>query len=277
MAGLPDPNDFALKDITKWRDVIKAPPVPAFDWDDMAKKELAPFNREQVAISIALGFQPFQQIVALMGFNETLIALYEEPETVKEMLNYMADWYVPIIQKIVDHYRPDMCAIADDTAAKDFPFFSPAIYEDIFKPIYTRVSKPVTETGAPIDFHNCGKCEAFVGHMIDFGVRYWNPAQAENDLDGLKKKYGNKIAICGGWDTNLPITATEEQAREAVRAYIDLFAPGGGFVYSAFVGAFKFGMELTEEEKKEQEFWQRINGWMADELYEYGSNYYERY
>ena len=43
---------------------------------------------------------PFQQLIAFMGFTEGLIAMHEEPEAVKELLHYMADFYVPIIEKL---------------------------------------------------------------------------------------------------------------------------------------------------------------------------------
>jgi hypothetical protein len=280
LAGIPDPTNFALKDITKWSSVVKKPAVPDLDWAAMAKKELDNIDRTQSAVSVAIGFQPFEQVVALMGFNETLCAMYEEPETFKELLSFMADWYVPIIEKVVKYYDPDMCAIADDTAAKNHPFFSPEMYEDIFKPVYARITKPITEQGKPIDFHNCGKCEAFVGHMIDFGVRYWNPAQNENDLQGIKKKYGNKIAIAGGFNREFKIDDTEADVRAAVREYIDRMAPGGGFVFSAFAGDFTLMMknpaDQTEEEKETIAKWGAINNWIQDENYVYGTGYYDR-
>jgi hypothetical protein len=281
MAGIPDPNNFALKDILKWHDVVKKPQVPDLDWESMAKTELDRIDRKTTALSIAIGFQPFQQTVALLGFNETLCAMYEEPEAVKELLNYMADWYVPIIEKIVKYYDPDLCAIADDTAAKNHPFFSPDMYADIFKPIYAKITRPITEQGKPIDFHNCGKCEGYIGHMIDYGVRYWNPAQLENDLQGITKKYGRKIAHTGGWDPDkISIDAKEEDVRQAVRDYIDTYAKDGAMLYSAYAGDFSLFMtppdQLTEEQKIARDKWGVIGQWMSDENYNYGTGYYDR-
>ncbi|MDR2519968.1 MAG: hypothetical protein LBC69_02775 [Eubacteriaceae bacterium] len=270
-AGIPDPNNPILRDITKWRTVIKKPEAPNLDWAAMAQSELSNINRDEVALSCALGMQPFEQLVALTGFNDALCYLYEEPDEVKELLNFMADWYVPIVRNIVQHYKPDLVAIADDSAAKQAPFFSPAMYREFFKPIYEKISKPAVDTGAFIDFHNCGRCEDFVGDMIDFGVRYWNPAQIENDLDALKKKFGNKIAICGGWDApNLTTSSTEEEARQAVRSHIDRYGKGGGYVF--FGGLFGNSCAMNAEIPPDI---QRINQWISDECYEYGSVFYQ--
>jgi hypothetical protein len=268
-AGIPKPYDFTLTDVTKWRDVIKKPRMPDIDWAAMAKSELDKIDRSQSALSCAIGMQPFEQLVALMGFNETLCYLFEEPEAVIELLEFMSDWYVPIIEKIVEHYKPDLMAIADDTAAKNHPFFSPEMYRKFFKPIYAKLFKPAVSRGIPIDFHNCGRCEDFMGDMLDIGVKYWNPAQIENDLDGMKKKYGNRIAIAGGWDGKLTEDSTEEEARAAVRRHIDRYARGGGYVFFGMVGS-GCNMFAVPTEKQRQ-----VNGWIADELYEYGSKFYQ--
>jgi uroporphyrinogen-III decarboxylase len=104
--------------------------------------------------------------------------------------------------------------------------------------------------------------------MIDFGVRYWNPAQKENNIPELKKKYSNRIAICGGWDATLTEDSNEEEAREAVRSHLDRFAKGGGYVFFGMVGS---GCNLFATPTEKQ---MRVNGWIADELYEYGSKFY---
>ena len=43
-ASIPEPGNFILDDITKWRDVIKAPEVPDVDWEAMAKADFEKAN-----------------------------------------------------------------------------------------------------------------------------------------------------------------------------------------------------------------------------------------
>ncbi|MCL1802317.1 MAG: hypothetical protein FWG30_01565 [Eubacteriaceae bacterium] len=272
-AGIPDVANPVLKDITKWREVIKKPDMPNLDWESMSKTELEGINRDEVALSCSIGMQPFEQLVALTGFNDALIYMYEEPEEVIELLNFMTDWYVPILENIVKYYRPDVMAIADDSAARYAPFFSVDMYRKIFKPIYTRITKPATDTGAFIDFHNCGKCDVFIGDMLDFGVRYWNPAQPENDFEFLKSTYGNRITISGGWYApHLSIESSEEEVRQAVRDHINKLGKGGGYIFFGGISnpnSCAMGVAPSPE-------MQKINGWIADELYEYGSTFYDK-
>ncbi|GHV15834.1 hypothetical protein FACS189493_0380 [Spirochaetia bacterium] len=270
-AGLPKPGHFILEDVTQWDKVVKAPKLPdnfyTSDWEAMAKKDMEKIDRSQTGVLTMGGFMPFQQLVAFMGFTEGLCALIEEPEAVKELLNYITDYYIPINDKIVEFYKPDIVYLLDDTASKYDPFFSLKVYQDIFVPIYKRLTKSAVDRGIPLQFHNCGRCEDFVPDMIDFGVRFWDPAQTKNDLLGIKEKYKGKIAICGGFDFVPPGDGdiTEELVRSKVRETIDKYAPGGGY---AFCGGILGRAGAQEQTTK-------INGWVQDEVAKYGANYYK--
>lgn len=46
-------------------------------------------------------------LVGFMGFEGGLMALYENPEEVKAMLNAMVDWTEPYYTKLFEVYKPD--------------------------------------------------------------------------------------------------------------------------------------------------------------------------
>ncbi len=87
-AAMPRPSDFILTDVTKWRDVIKAPDYSGFDWEAAAKADWAKFvkNPDVTSLTIAGFADFFQQFVGMMGFTQALMALYEEREEVKHCL-----------------------------------------------------------------------------------------------------------------------------------------------------------------------------------------------
>jgi hypothetical protein len=268
-ACIPEPNNFILEDITKWSEVIKKPELPQhIDWERMYKLdcERAGIDRTQSAAMAVIGLMPFQQVIAFMGFNNGLMAIYEEPECFEELLNFMADVYMPVIQATVDYYKPDILYLLDDTAAEFSPFISPETYRSIIKPVYRRLTQPAVDRGIPIQFHNCGKCQEFIDDMIDVGVKIWDPSQHMNDLDGIKKKYGRKIAMAGGFKWTPPLTwpeVNEEEIRQSVRDVIDRLAPGGGY---AFMGGAlgRYGDKTIEQ----------VNNWIKEEAYIYGRDYY---
>lgn len=270
-ASIPEPNNFILADITKWHQVIKPPQLPErIDWEYMAKKdyEKSKIDRTQSAVMAGCGLMPFQQLMAFMGFTEGLCAMFEEPEAVKELLHFMADFYVPLIEKTLEYYQPDIFYLLDDSAAKLNPFISVEMYRDILKPVYVKLTNAARERGIPIQFHNCGRCEDFIDDMLDFGVVYTDPAQTTNDLLSVKEKYGDKFVLCGGWDWKMPETwpvVDEEAVRQTVRDAIDKYAPGGGYAFGGGVLG-KHNDPVTKE----------VNRWLQEEVASYGKNYYSK-
>lgn len=241
-ATLPEPNNFILDDVRKWRDIIKAPDVTGFDWEKMAADHIkaANIDREQTAVSFDVHFGYFQHLMAFMGFSEGLCAMYEEPEEVKALLHYICDFYCMVTERMIDYYKPEVLSLKDDSASWTTPFVSPEIYEDILLPLYTRHAKFANDRGIPISFHNCGKCESQLDALVSIGVRLWDPAQTCNDLAGIKAKYGNKLVIAGGWDARGRLVeddVTDEELYDSVRQVFDLLAPGGGYVFAGgFLG-----------------------------------------
>lgn len=242
-AIMPKTWDYILDDITKWRDVIKAPSLEGVDWEDMAKKDLekSGINRENSALTLRTHIGYFQMLMSFMGFENGLMSLYEEPEEVQALLSYMCDFYEEVLAKCIDYYKPDILNLTDDTAAWNSPFVSLSMYREFFLPCYDRMAKFGRDRGIPITFHNCGKCEAFVDDMVNIGVRGWDPAQTCNDLVSIKKKYAGKLAIMGGWDgvgRLLEDDVTDEEIRKSVTDTLDALAPNGGYIWcGGFMGA----------------------------------------
>ncbi len=237
-ATMPDTNIVMLEDIADWSKVIKFPKPNEFDFEQMYAEQLkkSGVNRNMSAVKCGPGFSPFQELVAIMGFTGGLMALAEDPEEVKAMLNAMVDHIEPYFEKTLDIYKPDLWSLADDTCAKEMPFFSPAVYEDIFLPIYHRLADPAVERGIPVMFHNCGHCEPFMDFMVSFGVQMLDPMQASNDLVADKEKYKGKLSFMGGWEWALHMPPDypnydEEALRQTVRDTLDKYAPRGAYAF----------------------------------------------
>lgn len=271
-ALLPKPGEFILDDICNWRDVIKAPSLEGIDWEKMAKDQLEGFyklgvNREDTAISLNLHVGYFQNLMAFMGFTEGLCAMYEEPEEVMALFDYMCDFYTEITRQIIDYVQPDVLTLMDDTATEHAPFISPEMYREMVLPFHDRQAKFGRDRGIPITMHNCGKAEGFMDDLRSIGVNAWDPAQTCNDLKAVKAKYGNDLVLMGGWDARGRLTApdvTEEEIRQSVRDAIDAYAPGGGY---CFCGGYMGAIGDQETARK--------NEILMDEVYTYGGKFYK--
>jgi hypothetical protein len=242
---LPTPNVFILKDVRRWREVIKLPSLEGIDWEGEARKTLDQVDgmlkgqgltRNDVATILGTHVGYFQMLCNFMGFSEGLVALIEEPEAVHELYSYLADFYDEITRQALTYFKPDILGITDDTATMSNPFMSLQVFRDVIKPYHVRLGRLAQDRGLPVMMHNCGRCEDFIDDWREYGVNSWNPAQVSNDLDGIKKKYGNGMVLIGCWDSQGPAGwpgASEELVRQAVRDCIDRYAAGGGFMFLA--------------------------------------------
>ena len=271
-ALLPEPGNYILDDIRRWRDVIKAPSLDGIDWEAMAKRQLEGFfkmgvNREDTAIALNLHFGYFQNLMAFMGFTEGLCAMYEEPEEVYALFDYMCDFYTEVTRNIMPYVQPDVLTLMDDTAAWQAPFISEQMYRDLVLPFHDRQARFGRDAGIPMTMHNCGRAEGLIDDWLSIGINAWDPAQTCNDLKGIKEKYGNKIVLMGCWDARDRLGApdvTEEEIRQSVRDTMDMYAKGGGFCWC---GGYLGAMDDQDMIRK--------NGILFDEVYKYGDSFYK--
>lgn len=117
-------------------------------------------------------------------------------------------------------------------------FISPQTYRTLFKPYHTLLNNWIHKNTKWKTFmHSCGSIRALMDDFIEAGFDIFNPIQfsaADMDSAELKKCYGSQITFWGGGvDTQktLPF-GTPEQVRDEVKRQLDLFMPGGGFVFN---------------------------------------------
>ena len=241
-ALLPEPDNFILKDIRQWRDVIKAPDISGVDWEGMVKKHLeqSGIDRSQTALALSLHFGYFQHLMSFMGFSEGLVAMFEEPDEVMELFTYICDFFMEVAEKVIGLYKPDILTMMDDTAAWGASFISPQMYKEMLIPFHDRWAKMGRDRGLKITMHNCGKSEGILDYLVEMGVNAWEPAQTCNDLVVVKAKYGNKLVIGGGWDARgrlLDPDVTDDEIIASAEETFNKLAPGGGFMWcGGFLG-----------------------------------------
>ncbi len=125
-----------------------------------------------------------------------------------------------------------------DFGTQNGPFCSPSLFDELYKPYYSRINGWIHENTKWKTFkHSCGGIEPFINSMIEAGFDILNPLQFSAqgmDPDLIKEKYGSRIAFWGGGvDTQhtLPFGSAGDVRRE-VRDRLEILARGGGFVFN---------------------------------------------
>lgn len=235
LGAIPDNTSYILDDITKWREVVKFPDVESLREPMMAaaQEELKTADRENKLINFYTPNGLFDRLITLMGYENGLMALYEEPEECKAFFKAMTDYKIQCLNLVIDAYSPDLITYCDDFATATNLFISLDTYRQLIKPDHARLVKAVQDRGVIFAQHTCGKCQTLLEDYVDIGIGFWSSAQSSNDLAAVQKKFKGKLVIEGGWDTSGPCSynwATVDQLREEVRRNIEDYGKNGGFI-----------------------------------------------
>lgn len=245
LGGAPTPTPGVppvIKDILDWREALILPDYRGIDWQAAAKAENARrgADPEQFVQDFIYPKGPFERLHFLLGFEETMCAILEEPEEVEELLTVLVDNKIEFIHRIAEAYKPDYITVMDDYAHQDGLLMSPNTFRELFKPQLKRLVDAVHSHGIKYKQHCCGKMEALTQDFLEIGIDALDPVQPMNDIPAMQDMLVGKVGICGGLDVQNVIDregATEEELRAEVRRCMEQYGDKGGFtVYCATVG-----------------------------------------
>ncbi len=223
---------YMLEDLTNWKDIVEFPNPDKWNWAKMAEYELRDYDGTKL-LRFFCETGLFDRLASLMGFENALCSLLEEPDECREFFEKMTEYKLKIIEYTAEYFKPDVFVYTDELAQATGLFMSPATYRELIKPYHKTIIQAIRNAGMIAELHTCGKCEQIIGDFVEIGVQSFYPAQASNDLVKIKDMYGDKLIICGGFDSQgkagIP-GASEEPMRKEGRRIIDMYARGGGLI-----------------------------------------------
>ena len=237
--GMPTPAEgsaiLSLDDIEDWRDFVNIPCPEQWDWNMLAGGELAQYDPNKVMVYFCEQ-GCFDRLTTLMGFEDACIAMLTEPEICYEIFGAIADYKIELIKCVKKYLNPDVFMYTDDIADAEGLMMSPDTYRKLLKPHQARIIAAIKECGMIAEQHTCGNASSVLEDYVEIGVDSFFPAQASNNIPELKKRFGNKLVICGGFNSQgepgNPHASKEVMWDEAKRVIEDC-AKGGCFIFAA--------------------------------------------
>lgn len=237
-APIPAPDEYVLTDITRWKEQVTFPDLDTVDWEERAKKDTAPFDRNKLVFDFSNGNGVFERLTALMGMEEALIAMVEEPEAVNDFFTALTDFKIRYVERVEEYYKPDTFTYFDDVATSRGLFMSPETFRIQIMPHHKRLYSVLKEMGIIPVYHLCGKGEEIVEDIIEAGAAGWSSIQPMNDIVGLLKKYGDRFCFIGGYDTSGKPGYMDQDVQvyyDEVRRCIAEYGPYQGYAFSGYI------------------------------------------
>jgi uroporphyrinogen decarboxylase len=176
----------------------------------------------------------------MRGLEQWMMDMLTEPEFCEALLDrtlkFWMDWFQGFLDEAGD--LVDVIMIGDDLTGQTGPLFRPDFYRRVVKPRHKQLAQYIrSRTKAKIWYHTCGACMAYLPDLLDNGIDIINPVQisAKNmsPLE-LKSKFGKQLVFWGGAIDAQHVLprVSPETVREHVRGNLDIWKPGGGYVFN---------------------------------------------
>ncbi|NLM83548.1 MAG: uroporphyrinogen decarboxylase [Clostridiales bacterium] len=220
------PDKIVVKDIEHWRDYVKAPPLKFTD------EEWAAFKAQYDAVDGTKAFKAtfiapglFEQTHHLCSITAALEYYFLNPDEMKDMIKYLVDWEMELLDGILTNLKPDAIFHHDDWGSEKSTFMSPDMFAEFFLEPYKQIYGFCKSKGVEIIIHHADSYAAtLVPYMIEMGIDVWQGCMKSNDLPELIKKYGGKITFMGGIDNKMVDYPgwTREASTKAVHETLDV-------------------------------------------------------
>lgn len=201
IGGFPmhDPEHKVLKDVTEWKKFVKVPVINTSDeaWA-AAVAHANSINRNEEYVTVMFGPGIFEMTHMLMGMEDALMALYEEPEAMHELIDCFTEYELNFAKELINRLHPDALFHHDDWGSQKNSFVSPEMFDEFFVPAYKKIYGFYKANGVELIVHHSDSYAAnLVPAMIEVGIDVWQGVMKTNNIPELIKQYGGKISFMG--------------------------------------------------------------------------------
>ena len=226
-------------DVTRWEETVHAPDLAANctqGWEACRTAARSAAGEEKLLAGF-MGTGIFEQCHFLMGFENTLTALYEHPEEMHRLIDYITDYRLGYVKLLIDNLHPDVIFSHDDWGTKDALFMHPDMWREFFKEPYRRFYGYIRSRGCIAVHHADSYLAPIVDDMAEIGIQVWQGVLPENDIPALQRHLGGKLVLMGGIGAAIDrADATPEEIRSYTEDTLCACAPGGHFIPSITYG-----------------------------------------
>lgn len=177
---------------------------------------------------------PFDYFLDLLGHQDGLMALIDDPDKSKKVLEHFT--------RLIEELAVEMCDTGVDAIKVSSPFagagfISPDFYSEFVSPYEGRISRSIRKKGVHVYLHTCGavgdRLEMMFGHGAS-GIECLDPPPLGNvELDFAMKVASHKGFIKGNVDSvNTLLSGTEDDIMADAKARIEIGKSAGGFILS---------------------------------------------
>jgi len=173
----------------------------------------------------------------------------DEPEKLKAEAEAALGQSLNVAERLRNHGGLDGFALCSDYCFNSGPFLSPALFGELVTPYLARLTKGYRDMGFYVIKHTDGNIMPILDQLVQTNPHALHSLDPQGGVDiaEVKRRCGDRIALCGNVNCALLDTGTEKQAADSVRYSLRHGMPGGGYIFSTS-NCIYTGMSLSRYE-----------------------------
>lgn len=230
--------EYLIKRPEDMRLVQKYLPVPKLNKDfvRVRKREL---GEDGILRGLVFGEQagPWQHAACLFGVEPLILATYDDPAWVHELLASLTEKKTRFIQESLADAEFDLIETGGGAASSTV--ISPRIFEEFCLPYDRELHDALHAVGHKVVYHTCGGMMPILELIVENGCdasETLSPPSVGGDTrpEELKSRIGDRVCLIGGIDQiNILTSGTPEQIRDETQRLFEALGPGGGYILAA--------------------------------------------
>ncbi len=202
---------------------------PPWAWVNLDRDEV---NRSCAAsdcfMALLAPIRPFERMQFLRGTENIFMDLIRNRDGLVRLRDVVHEWACALLTEWV---QTDIDGIVwfDDWGSQNALLIRPALWQELFKPLYADYVKIIHDAGKFAFMHSDGYILDIYEGLIDAGVDAVNSQLFCMDIEEIGRRFGGRITFWGEIDRQQVLAyGTPEETRAAVRRVADALYTGRG-------------------------------------------------
>jgi len=187
-----------------------------------------------VGIDVAGPFFSTYMSMGPVPIQSFMLALHDDRALVEELMDLQVERQIERVAAIAD-LPIAFVEIADDVCDNHGFMVEPALMETLWVPRYLSVLRACQALGVPVMSHCCGKLDAVLPRLVEWGICAVSPVQPNcNDIYALGRTWGDRICLVGNISIQGVLAfGTPADVEVDVKEHIERLAGHGGYVVAS--------------------------------------------
>jgi uroporphyrinogen decarboxylase len=157
-------------------------------------------HRDYVLGAVIRG--PFAFCRDFVNFEQLMMMAYDDLPLVKEMMSFQVDFTVQLWDKLLKEVRLDYIYVGEDMAYKTGPMFSPAMLNELLRPLYSRLTDFFKGGGvSTIILDSDGDVRSLIDLYVESGFTCILPMERAAGMDPVQiRQQYPELRMIGGVD-----------------------------------------------------------------------------